>query len=122
MNLKSIQSKRLSYRQFNDNDIDDIVKGILKLVVKPPLDVKPKHKIFNIGNSNPVKLEKFISVLEDKIGKKANKVYMDMQPGDVLRTYADVSDLERDIDYKPNTSIEVGLGKFVDWYKEYYKV
>lgn len=115
--------------------IDDIVEGISKL-----LDVIPKpnpdwdetkddistsfapYKIYNIGNNQPVKLERFISILEEKIGKKANKIYMDMQPGDVLRTYADVSDLERDIGFKPSTSIEEGLGKFVDWYKEYYNV
>lgn len=63
----------------------------------------------------------FISVLEYELGKKAEKIYLDMQPGDVLRTYADVSDLERDIDFKPGTTIEVGLQKFVEWYKEYYK-
>jgi UDP-glucuronate 4-epimerase len=115
--------------------IDDIVEGIYKL-----LDVIPKpnpdwdetkddisssfapYKIYNIGNNQPVKLETFISVLEEKIGKKANKIYMDMQPGDVLRTYADVSDLERDIGFKPSTSIEEGLGRFVDWYKEYYNI
>ena len=54
--------------------------------------------------------------------EKRQKIYMDMQPGDVLRTYADVSDLERDINFRPNTSIEEGLGKFVNWYREYYKV
>ncbi len=64
---------------------------------------------------------KFINTLEDKIGIEAKKVYMDMQAGDVLRTYADVSDLEKDIDFKPNTSIEDGLEKFVKWYREYYK-
>jgi UDP-glucuronate 4-epimerase len=115
--------------------IDDIVEAIYKL-----LDIIPKpnpgwdetkddisssfapYKIYNIGNNQPVKLERFISILEEKIGKKANKIYMDMQPGDVLRTYADVSDLERDIGFKPCTSIEEGLGRFVDWYKEYYNV
>lgn len=115
--------------------IDDIVEGIYKLISLIPKPNKDwdeskdglstsfaPYKIYNIGNNQPVKLEKFISVLEDKIGKKAEKIYMDMQPGDVLRTYADVSDLERDIAFKPNTSIEDGLGKFVDWYREYYKV
>jgi UDP-glucuronate 4-epimerase len=115
--------------------IDDIVEGVYKL-----LDVIPKpnpdwdetkddisssfapYKIYNIGNNQPVKLERFISILEEKIGKKANKIYMDMQPGDVLRTYADVSDLEKVINFKPNTSIEEGLEKFVDWYKEYYNI
>ncbi|WP_350345137.1 NAD-dependent epimerase [Proteinivorax tanatarense] len=113
--------------------IDDIVEGVYKLIPKAP---KPnpewdetKHdrsssfapyKIYNIGNNQPVKLEKFISVLEDKLGKKANKQYVDMQPGDVVRTYADVTDLEKDVGFKPNTSIGDGLGEFVRWYKSYY--
>lgn len=115
--------------------IDDIVEGIYKL-----LDVIPKpnpgwdetkddistsfapYKIYNIGNNQPVKLMKFISILEEKIGKEAEKIYMDMQPGDVLRTYADVSDLEKDIGFKPSTSIEDGLEKFVSWYRDYYNI
>ncbi|SJZ88073.1 NAD-dependent epimerase [Garciella nitratireducens] len=115
--------------------IDDIVEGIYKL-----LDVIPEsnpewdetkddistsfapYKIYNIGNNQPVQLMKFINILEEKIGKEAEKIYMDMQPGDVLRTYADVSDLEKDIDFKPSTSIEDGLGRFVGWYREYYNV
>ncbi len=64
---------------------------------------------------------RFINALESALGVEASKIFMDMQPGDVLRTYADVSDLERDINFKPSTSIEDGLGKFVEWYKEYYK-
>lgn len=115
--------------------VDDIVEGIVKLIDHPPKENSEwndntgdlssstaPYKVYNIGNSNPVSLEKFISVLEDKIGKKADKIYLDMQAGDVLRTYADVTDLQRDIDYKPDTTIEDGLGKFVTWYKEYYKV
>jgi len=113
--------------------IDDIVEGIQKLI---PLAPKPNtewdeskddlstsfapYKIYNIGNNQPVQLMKFINTLENLIGKEADKVYLDMQPGDVLRTYADVSDLERDINFKPGTSIEDGLAKFVDWYKTYY--
>lgn len=115
--------------------IDDIVEGVYKL-----LDVIPKpnpdwdetkddistsfapYKIYNIGNNQPVQLMKFINILEEKIGKKAEKIYMDMQPGDVLRTYADVSDLEKDIGFKPSTSIEEGLEKFVAWYKDYYNI
>lgn len=115
--------------------IDDIVEGIVKLI---PLAPEPNpewdestdelgasfapYRVYNIGNNQPVQLMKFINVLEEKIGKEANKQYMEMQPGDVLRTYADVSELERDIDFKPSTSIEEGLGKFVDWYKEYYNI
>lgn len=115
--------------------IDDIVEGIVRLIGKPPVanpnwdesvdDLSSSfapYKIYNIGNNNPVPLMRFINALESAIGIEANKVYMDMQPGDVLRTYADVSDLERDIDFKPKTSIEDGLMKFVEWYKSYYDV
>lgn len=115
--------------------IDDVVEAVYKL-----LDLIPKpnpewneytcdisssfapYKIYNIGNSNPVSLERFVEILEEKIGKKAIKEYVEMQAGDVLRTYADVSDLERDIDFRPNTPLEEGLEKFVKWYKEYYNV
>lgn len=115
--------------------IDDIVEGIVKLIDKAPTPNKEwdeskddlstsfaPYKIYNIGNNNPVQLMRFINALESALGKEAEKVYMDMQPGDVLRTYADVSDLERDINFKPSTSIEDGLKKFVEWYEEYYKV
>ncbi|AOY75609.1 NAD-dependent epimerase [Clostridium formicaceticum] len=115
--------------------IDDIVEGVYKLIDKPPVPNKDwdeskddlstsfaPYKIYNIGNNNPVQLMRFINALEAALGKEVEKIYMDMQPGDVLRTYADVSDLERDINFKPSTSIEDGLYKFVEWYKEYYKV
>jgi UDP-glucuronate 4-epimerase len=114
--------------------IDDITEGIYNLLPKAPQANKDwdeskddlsesfaPYKIYNIGNNKPVKLMKFINVIEEKIGKEAEKIYMEMQPGDVVRTYADVSDLEEDIDFKPDTSIEEGIGKFVEWYKEYYK-
>lgn len=64
----------------------------------------------------------FIEVLEQQLGKTAEKEFLPMQPGDVYQTYADVSELERDFDFKPETTIEEGLGKFVAWYKEYYSV
>jgi UDP-glucuronate 4-epimerase len=115
--------------------IDDIVEGIVKLIDKAPVAKKEwdeskddlstsfaPYKIYNIGNNNPVQLMRFINALESALGRETEKVYMDMQPGDVLRTYADVSDLERDINFKPSTSIEDGLKKFVDWYLEYYHV
>lgn len=115
--------------------IDDIIEGIYKLIERPPTSNNEwdeskdslsesfaPYKIYNIGNNQPVKLMKFINVLEEQIDKEAEKIYMEMQPGDVLRTYADVSDLEKDIDFKPNTRIEEGLCKFVKWYKEYYKI
>lgn len=115
--------------------VDDIVEGVYRL-----LDTIPQantewnettdklsesfapYKVYNIGNNEPMELEKFITVLEDKLGQKANKNYMDMQPGDVTMTYADTTDLEKAIDFKPSTSVEEGLGKFVDWYKEFYNL
>ncbi len=115
--------------------IDDIVEVIYKLIDKPPVgnidwdeskdDLSTSfapYKIYNIGNNQPVKLMTFINAIEDALGIEAEKIYMDMQPGDVLRTYADVSDLEKDIGFKPSTSIEDGLKKFVEWYKDYYKI
>jgi UDP-glucuronate 4-epimerase len=113
--------------------IDDIVEGILKLIDTIPVansgwderkdDMSTSfapYKIYNIGNNSPVPLMRFISALEAALGQEATKVYMDMQPGDVLRTYADVSDLERDIAFKPETTIEEGLRRFVAWYRSYY--
>ena len=115
--------------------IDDIIEGIVRLMDRIPAanrdwdetkdDISTSfapYKIYNIGNNEPVSLLRFIEILEEKIGKKAEKIYMDMQPGDVLRTYADVSDLERDIGFRPSTSLEQGLGEFVKWYKDYYKI
>ncbi len=113
--------------------IDDIIEGVVRLIPKPPKP-DPKwdaenpdpgtssapYKIYNIGNNNPVKLTRFIEVIEEKLGKKAIKEYLPMQPGDVPATYADVDDLMRDVGFKPSTSIEEGVGRFVDWYKEYY--
>lgn len=115
--------------------VDDIIEGIYKLMNKIPEPNKEwnesihgintsfaPYKIYNIGNSNPVKLMIFISELESLLGKKAKKVYLEMQPGDILKTYADVSELERDIDFKPKTNIKDGLKAFVSWYKDYYKI
>ena len=114
--------------------IDDIIEATIKLLHIPPT-ANPKlseandelsgsfapYNIYNIGNSQPVQLEKFISVLEKIIGKKANIIYEDMQPGDVLKTYADVSGLEKAIGFKPITPIEKGLRQFVDWYIKYHR-
>ncbi len=110
--------------------IDDIVKAICNLLNHIPKEGKKQehstfgsapYAIYNIGNNNPVKLELFISILEKNIGKSAIKNYMPMQPGDVLKTYADVSKLTAEIGYKPETKLEDGLKKFVEWYKEYYQ-
>jgi len=113
--------------------IDDIVEGICRLVDKAPVGMEEwsdsvenmstsfaPYKIYNIGNNKPVQLMKFIEALESALGREAKKEFLDMQPGDVLKTYADVSDLEEAIDFKPSTSIEKGLENFVKWYRNYY--
>jgi UDP-glucuronate 4-epimerase len=80
------------------------------------------YKVYNIGNSQPVELMKYIEVLEQCLGKTAEKNMLPMQPGDVPATWADVSDLKNDVGYQPSTSVEMGVARFVDWYREFYKV
>ncbi|MGI2238117.1 NAD-dependent epimerase [Staphylococcus cohnii] len=114
--------------------VDDIVEAISRLVKKPaspnkewsgsdpdPSSSYAPYKIYNIGNNSPVRLMEFVEAIENKLGKEAKKNYMDLQPGDVPETYANVDDLFRDIDFKPETTIQDGVNKFVDWYLEYYK-
>ncbi len=79
------------------------------------------YKIYNIGNNNPVELMEFIKTIEKVLGKEAKKEFMDLQPGDVPATYADIEDLINDVGFKPATPIEEGIKRFVTWYKEYYK-
>jgi len=91
-------------------------------MIPDPATSKAPYRIYNIGNHSPVKLMRLIEVIEEAIGKKAEKNFMPMQPGDVPATYADVEDLARDVDFAPRTPIEVGVKRFVDWYRDYYKV
>ncbi len=109
------------YRDFTY--VDDIVKGIENMLSNPPEKDENgvQYKVYNIGNNNPEKLMYFIETLEKCIGKEANKEYLPMQMGDVYQTYADVTDLINDFDFKPSTTIEEGLKKFADWYFEFYK-
>ena len=108
------------YRDFTY--VDDIVQGIVNLLEHPPKAdaAGDRHKVYNIGNNKPEKLMHFIEVLERGLGREAKKEFLPMQPGDVYQTYADVDDLIADFGFKPETSIEEGLRKFVKWYKEYY--
>ena len=106
------------YRDFTY--IDDIVDGIFRALHGIPKQVPP-YKIYNIGNSSPVKLMDFIETIENALDNKATKVFKDMQPGDVYKTFADVIALENDFGYSPNTPIEKGIGEFVAWYKSFYK-
>lgn len=113
--------------------IDDIVEGVIRTLDKIP-EPNPDwsgdapdsatsaapYKLYNIGNHNKVDLLRYIEVLEDCLGKKAEMNMLPLQPGDVPDTYADVEDLIRDVNYQPNTSIEEGIRRFVEWYREYY--
>ncbi|HZV81357.1 MAG TPA: capsular biosynthesis protein CpsI, partial [Geobacteraceae bacterium] len=80
------------------------------------------YGIYNIGNNSPVELSRFIEILEECLGKKAEKNYLPMQAGDVPATYADIDDLCRDVGFRPATTIEEGISRFVSWYREYYKL
>ncbi|MEB5677408.1 NAD-dependent epimerase [Mammaliicoccus sciuri] len=114
--------------------VDDIVEAISRLVKKPaesntewsgenpdPSSSYAPYKIYNIGNNSPVRLMEFVEAIENKLGKKSKKNYMDLQPGDVPETYANVDDLFKNIDFKPETTIQDGVNQFVDWYLDYYK-
>lgn len=102
--------------------IDDIVTGIENILCNPPKkdENSAAYKIYNIGNNKPEKLMDYIAVLEKCLGKEAKKEFLPMQPGDVYETYADVSELMKDFDFKPETTIEEGLGRFAEWFLEYY--
>lgn len=115
--------------------IDDIVEGVIRTLdrVAPsnsdwngnepdPATSKSPYRIYNIGSNNPVELLRYIEVLEECLGKKAIKNLLPLQPGDVPDTYADVDALIEDVDYKPDTPLEVGIGNFVKWYRDYYKI
>lgn len=115
--------------------IDDIVEGVVRVMKKTaepnpqwsgadpdPSSSPSPYRIYNIGNNNVVELGRFIEVIEEHLGMKAEKNYMELQPGDVPATYANVDDLIADVGFKPDTSIEEGIGKFIEWYRAYYKV
>jgi UDP-glucuronate 4-epimerase len=115
--------------------IDDIVEGVVRVLDKiaapnpdwngghpDPGTSKAPYRLYNIGNNRPIELMRFIEVLEECLGRKAEKHLLPMQSGDVPDTYADVDDLIRDVGYRPTTPIEVGIANFVSWYKDYYGV
>ena len=115
--------------------VDDIVEGVIRTLDntatgnpawdsdKPdPATSAAPYRVYNIGNNQPVDLEHYIHVLEECLGRKAEKNLLPLQAGDVPDTYADVSDLVRDVDYKPETTVEDGVARFIAWYRDYYKV
>jgi len=115
--------------------VDDIVTGVINAsdkIASPNPNWDPKHpdpatsnapyRIYNIGNNNPVKLSEYIEAIENCLGKKALKELLPLQPGDVPDTVADVTDLERDFGFRPNTSVKEGVSKFIEWYLDYYGI
>jgi UDP-glucuronate 4-epimerase len=121
-----IQGKDLNVYNHGNMERDftyvaDIVEGVKRIIEKPKSQ-ENLYKVYNIGNNNSVRLMDFIGEIESQVGKKGNKVFMDIQPGDVAKTWADVKDLIRDYDYQPNTPVKSGIADFVKWYKEFYQI
>ncbi|MEJ2653824.1 MAG: NAD-dependent epimerase [Acidihalobacter sp.] len=115
--------------------IDDIVEGVIRTLdhvaqtnpdwsgdAPDSATSRAPYRLYNIGNNQPVELMHYIEVLENHLGRKAEKNLLPLQPGDVPDTYADVSDLVADVGYQPGTSVEDGIGNFVEWYREYYDI
>jgi UDP-glucuronate 4-epimerase len=115
--------------------VDDIVEGVYRTseaIATPdpkwsgedpnPATSAAPYRIYNIGNSQPVSLDHFISVIERKLDRRAIRNDLPMQPGDVTATYADIEALEQAVGFRPSTPIEVGIGRFIDWYRDYYRV
>lgn len=113
--------------------IDDIIEGVVRVIehiprpdpswsaeMPDPATSSAPYRVYNIGNNQPVELGRFIEVLEECLGKKAEKNFLPMQPGEVLMTSADVSDLADAVCFRPDTCIEDGIARFVDWYRDYY--
>lgn len=115
--------------------IDDIVEGVVRVLDKPPQpdtgwsgqhpdasSSSAPYRLYNIGNGQPVELLRFIEVIERVLGRSARRNLLPMQPGDVPATFADIEPLVRDLGYRPQTTIETGIARFVDWYRDYYGV
>jgi UDP-glucuronate 4-epimerase len=115
--------------------IDDIVEGIVRTLdqtaqpnpswdsARPdPATSQAPYRLYNIGNNNPVELLHLIQTLERALGRTATKNFLPMQPGDVLATYADIDDLARDVGFRPSTPLEIGVERFVAWYRDFYRV
>ena len=113
--------------------VDDVVESVVRLVKKPPAGdskfsgISPDPgsssapwRVYNIGNNKSVELLEVVRLLEEAIGKKAKRELLPMQPGDVPATYADVDDLMREVDFRPNTPIAEGIGRFIEWYRSYH--
>ena len=120
--------ERRPIRVFNHGDmkrdftfIDDIVKGVLACLDRPPDDTPP-HRLYNLGNHRSEPLMRFIAQIEQALQLKAEIVFEDMQPGDVKETYADIEASRTDLDFEPSTAIDEGIPRFVDWFRDYHEL
>jgi UDP-glucuronate 4-epimerase len=115
--------------------VDDVVEGVVRVLARPaapdpawsgdrpdPGSSRAPYRVYNIGNDRPVELTRYIDVLERCLGRTAKRTLLPLQPGDVPATWADIRDGARDFGYKPRTSLEEGVARFVDWYRAYYQV
>ena len=115
--------------------IDDIVEGVIRALDHVPRGdanfdpLKPNpgtssapYRVYNIGNHQPVELARYIDIIEQNLGRRAEKILLPLQPGDVPDTYADVAELMHDVGYSPSTPVEVGIARFIEWYRDYYRV
>jgi UDP-glucuronate 4-epimerase len=113
--------------------VDDIVEGVMRVLDRParpdaswdpmspdPASSRAPYRLYNIGNNSWVQLERYIQVIEEQLGKTVERNLLPLQPGDVPDTYADVDDLVRDIGYRPTTTVEEGVRRFLDWYLDFY--
>jgi UDP-glucuronate 4-epimerase len=118
---KSIDVYNFGKMQRDFTYIDDIIEGVVRVMHKLPQTEQAPYKLYNIGNNNPVELLTFIEVIEEAMGKTAQKNFLPIQPGDVYSTFADVDDLMQDVGFKPTTHIEQGIDRFVQWYQGFYE-
>ena len=115
--------------------VDDVVEGVVRVLARPaspdpawsgdqpdPGTSRAPYRVYNIGNDRPVELTRYIEVLETRLGRKARKILLPLQPGDVPVTRADIRDIAREFGYQPRTTLEEGVARFVDWYRTYYRV
>ena len=115
--------------------VDDVVEGVVRVLARPavpdpawsgrparPGTSRAPYRLYNVGNDRPVELTRYIEVLEARLGRKARKTLLPLQPGDVPVTRADIRDMAREFGYQPRTTLEEGVARFVDWYRAYYRV
>ena len=132
----------LAIKVFNNGDmlrdftyVDDIVEGVIRVIDSTPAGNKEwngqqpdpstssaPYKVYNIGNSQPVKLMDFIQAIENAIGREAKKNFLPMQPGDVYQTNADTTALQNELGFKPDTPIQEGVNRTIAWFREFYKL